>query len=251
MLDKVIIEYEKYKGKKISPLQLEQYKAWAARAIRELENRLGWPFSPEGTVTVLGQTKYGCECDVDKSSLAPAPTPRGVYRFFSFNTKQPFAIVSPFAKIYAVYLCRVEPEGKKITSNKNEVVILQKINNFAPRYFNNRFGKYIQSCNDEVSACQERCNSDCTTCATLLVDAEWLDFNNVPDELLYMIFDYIDWMAGGGYANRGIKSESVDGHSVSYSSDWKETTPYVNPSDAQIIALYAGPYGSVDRKFIW
>lgn len=249
MIDKIITLYQELNGKKIPPAQEEIYKAWVKRAIIELENKLGWSFEPSVNINVLGCTKGGCDCDVDVSQLVEAPECKGSYRFFSFNSKQPFVLTDPFTKVHAVYLCKVEPEGVKITSADNDVVILKKIEKFAPRYFNSTFGKYIQACN-EMSICQARCNADCTDCSALLLDADWINLDNIPDELLYLMCDYIDWMAAGGNANRGLKSESVDGHSVSY-RDLKETLPYVNPSDAAIIQLFAGPYGMVDRKLIW
>lgn len=251
MSDKIIELYQKLTGKIIPPTQTEQYKAWAFRAVRELENKLGWSFKSTETINVLGCTRggCGCECDIDVDKLDDAPTQKGSYRFFSFDAKQPFVHTDPFTKVHAVYLCRVEPEGKKITTNNNEVVILKKIEKFAPRYFNASFGKYIQACN-EMSICQQMCETDCTDCAALLLDADWLDVDNVPDELLFLICDYIDWMASGGQATRGIRSESVDGHSVSY-RDWAQSVPYINQSDITIIQLFAGPYGMVDRKLIW
>lgn len=249
MIDKIIEIYQNLTGKKIPTTQLPQYQAWALRAVKELENKLGWSLDPAVSVNIIGSTKNGCECDIDVSQLAKAPEVKGSCRFFSFSTKQPFVHTDPFTKIHAVYLCKVEPEGLKITTNDNDVVVLTKIVKFAPKYFNAQFGKYIQSC-AEMTICQEVCNADCTNCSALLVDADWLTIDNLPDELAYLICDYIDWMSNGGPANRGLRSESVDGHSVSY-RDWKETVPYLNPSDSAIILLYAGPYGMVDRKLIW
>ena len=249
MLDKIIQLYQDLTGKKIPESQLPIYQAWANRAIKELEGKLGWSFETPSPVNILGCTKGGCDCDIDVSKLAEAPEVKGSCRFFSFSSKQPFVHTDPFTKVHAVYLCRVEPEGINITSNDGDVVILKKIEKFAPRYFSGTFGKYIQAC-QEMTICQQMCNQDCTNCTALLLDADWLTLENVPDELLYLICDYIDWMATGGQANRGLKSESVDGHSVSY-RDLKDTLPYLNPSDATVIQLYAGPYGMVGRKLIW
>ena len=250
MLDKVIEKYILLTGKKITEAQKPQYEAWALRAIRELEVKLGWPIEGRSNVTVKGCTKGSCDCDIDESQLEEAPEKVGEYRFFNFNSKTPFVQTDPFKKVHAVYLCRVEPEGRNIHSKEGEVIILTKVTDFAPKYFNGQFGKYIKAC-EKMTICQEVCNSNCTNCSAVLVDADWLTFDDLPDELLYLLFDYMDWMANGGVSSRGIRSESVDGHSVSYGSDWQLFEPYTNPTDAAIILAYSGPFGMVDRKLIW
>lgn len=249
MLDKIIELYQELTGKTIPEKQQPQYLAWGRRAIRELENKLGWSFDEPTPVEILGTTKGGCECDIDVSKLGEAPEIKGSCRFFNFDSRQPYVHTDPFTKVHAVYLCRVEPEGKNITSEDGDVVVLMKIEKFSPRYFNNTFGKHIKACK-EMTICQQACNADCTNCAALLVDADWISADNIPDELGYLLCDYIDWMEGDGLVNRGLKSESVDGHSVSY-RDAKEAEPYLTPSDMATISLYAGPYGMVDRKLIW
>lgn len=249
MLNKIIDLYQTLTGKTIPESQQPQYIAWGRRAIRELENKLGWSFDDLSSVNILGKTQGGCNCDVDVSKLADAPEVKGSCRFFNFDSRQPYVHIDPFMKVHAVYLCRVEPEGRNIATNDGDVVILTKIEKFSPRYFNNTFGKHIKAC-EEMTICQQMCNEDCTNCSALLVDADWLSADNIPDELGYLLCDYIDWMEGGGAANRNLKSESVDGHSVGY-GDWQNSEPYINPSDAAIIGVYVGPYGMVDRKLIW
>ena len=249
MLDDIITLYKNLTGKTI-PVNLEpQYEAWGKRAIVEIENKLGWSFSGVSNINVLGCSPNGCDCDIDVSKLTEAPKKRGEYRVFNFSDKQPFAWTDPFKKVHAVYLCRVEPEGINIKTNSGDVVILKQIKDFAPRYFSADFGKYIKAC-QEMTLCQQLCEQSCTECTALLVDADWMTGDDLPNELGYLICDYMDWMAEGGPANRTLKSESVDGHSVSY-ADWREAEPLINPSDAAIIALYTGPYGMVDRKNIW
>lgn len=249
MMEKIIEIYQQLTGKKIAESQMPQYEAWALRAVKELETKLGWSFTAPTESKIIGCAWGNCECDIDVEQLSEAPEVKGTCRFFSFDSKQPFVHTDPFTKVYAVYICKVEPEGIKVTTNDNEVVVLKKVDKFAPRYFNGVFGKYIQACK-EMSICQEMCNASCTECTAILVDADWINLDNLPEELLYLICDYIDWEADGGLASRGLKSESVDGHSVSY-RDWRETIPYLNPSDKAVIQLYAGPYGLTDRKLIW
>lgn len=249
MLDNIIKLYQASTGKTIPEHLLPIYKAWAQRAVFELENKLGWSLSGVSNVNVLGCSPNGCNCDIDASTLTEAPEQRGTYRFYSFENKQPYVMTDPFTKIHAVYLCRVEPEGPKIKSETGDVVILGNIKDFAPRYIDPKFGKFIKSCH-EMTVCQQFCNNDCLNCTALLIDGDWATIDNLPDELVYLLCDYIDWMATGGPQNRGLRRESVDGHAVGY-GDWRLIEPYYNPANAAIIQLYAGPYGMVDRKNIW
>lgn len=250
MLNNIITIYQTMTGNTVPTAQIPQYTAWGRRAIRELENKLGWQFDRTAYINVLGVSPSGCNCDVAESALKPAPTQRGQYRAFNFNEKQPFVMTDPFIKIHNVYICRIEPEGRFITSDNNDVVILKQIEKYSPRYFNNEFGKSIQSC-EEMTACQRACEGGCTKCSALLVDADWCSTSNAPDELKYLICDYMDWMANGGVATRNVKSESVDGHTVQYGNDGVKIEPYENSTDSVIIKQYAGPYGMADRKLIW
>lgn len=249
MLEKIIEIYQELTGKQISEQLIPTYTAWGRRAIIELENKLGWSLSGVSNVTVLGVNPGGCTCDIDATKLTDAPEARGVYRFYSYSDKQPYVMTDPFTKVNAVYLCRVEPEGPKITSSTGETVILSEIDSFTPRYSNPNYGKYIKAC-EEMSICQSTCNSDCINCTSILVDGDWISVDNLPTELTYLLCDYIDWMATGGPQNRGLRRESVDGHAVGY-GDWQTTEPYYNPVNVAIIQAYAGPYGAIDRKNIW
>lgn len=249
MLDNIIKLYQTLTGKTIPEPLIPTYKAWAKRGVIELENKLGWSLSGVSNVNVLGCSPSGCNCDIDASKLTEAPEKRGEYRFYSYSDKQPYVITDPFTKIHAVYLCRVEPEGPKIKSETGDVVILKQVKDFTPRYINPNFGKFIKACK-EMTVCQQFCNNDCTDCAAILVDGDWANIDNLPDELAYLLCDYLDWMAAGGPQNRGLRRESVDGHAVGY-GDWQLMEPYFFPANSAIIQLYAGPYGMVDRKNIW
>ena len=163
MFDNILTLYTKMTGKQIPKALEPQYLAWSRRAILELENKLGWSFDNTSNVNVLGYSANGCDCDIDGETLGEAPEKIGEYRFFSFNDKQPFVMIDPFKKVNAVYLCRVEPEGPRIKTTNGDVVILKQIKDFTPRYFNQRFGKYLKACR-EMTACQEFCGQSCTNC---------------------------------------------------------------------------------------
>ena len=244
ILDKILAKYQEMTGKVIPPLQQPMYKAWARRALAGLETKLGWSLAPTHEVVVAGVAKDGCACTGSTTDLDPSPEAVGSYAFFPFNTKQPFVMTNPFIKVHNVYVARV---AKDQTS---DVIILKGVNPYSPRYLNDTFGKYLEAC-QPMTICQEACEKGCTKCAVILVDADWMNIDDLPDELWYLLFDYINWLSAGGIENRGLKSEAVDGHSVSYATEWQVTDPYAHPANADIIALYMGPYGGVSKKLIW
>ena len=170
-IDNIVTTYETLTGNKVPVNQIPQYKAWGRRAVRTLENKLGWQLERPSYINVLGVSPHGCNCDMAVDKLLPAPTQRGQYRTFNYNLKEPFVFTDPFTKIHNVYICRIEPEGRFITSDNNDVVILKKVQKYTPRYFTDDFGKYIQAC-EEMTACQNMCENGCTKCSAILVDAD-------------------------------------------------------------------------------
>lgn len=137
MLDDIIKIYTITSGRTITEAARPQYEAWAARAIAELESRLGWSLAGVSNVNVLGVSPRGCDCDIEPSKLLEAPKKIGSYRFFSFDTKQPFVHIDPFKKVNAVYLCRVVPSTEPLSSESDadniNVTILKTIKDYAPR----------------------------------------------------------------------------------------------------------------------
>ena len=248
MLDDIIELYTTLTGKQISDNLLPQYEAWARRALAELEGKLGWSLAGVSNVNVLGVSPRGCDCDIDKSKLLDAPEKKGEYRFFSFDTKKPNLHVDPFKKVHAVYFCRVV-DTEDESSQNIDTIILKEIKPTSPKYMTPKFGKYIQAC-QEMTICQAACEKSCTQCSAILVDADWATLDDLEDVLGPLLCDYIDWMAEGGMESRGLQSESVDGHSVSYRG-WNYTQPYLNPINSEVIQFWAGPYGMLSRKRVW
>lgn len=247
MIDKILDRYTEYTGKTLSPEQRQVYTAYVLRAVRMMENKLGWPLDGGSDVAdVLGVAPNGCDCRKLPTELNEAPKKTGIYRLFPVDSRKPNLMADPFKSVNAVYLCRIDMDSPS-TDRKSPVVILKKMTDITP-VIRSTWGKYIKACS-QLSVCQRACHADCTNCATLLVDADWITIDDLPPELFFLLFDYIDWMVEGGPTTRSVRSESVDGHSVSYGS-WITTAPYYHAADATILRTYAGPYGSIDRKFI-
>lgn len=253
MIDDIITLYQTFTGKTVTDAMRPQYEAWAARALAELESRLGWSLSGTSNVNVLGINPKGCDCDVEPSELIDAPVQVGSYRFFSFDSKQPNVFTDPFKKVHAVYICRIVadkiPYSSESDADNVNVMILKEVKDYSPRYLNAKFGKYVKAC-QEMTLCQAFCEKGCSECTAILIDADWITFDDIKDQIGVLLCDYIDWLANDGPATRALQSESVDGHSVSYRG-YQYILPYQNPADAAVIQMFAGPYGMFAKKRIW
>lgn len=244
--------YQQLTGVTIPESQLPQYTAWINRANAILWDKLGWTVPTEDYITIAGKTKTDCPCEIDRDNLDPAPQIRGQARVYPVNIKEPNVLTDPFTKVHAVYLCKVEPEGRRIMSENNSVVITKTVENWSPAYFSNALGKYIRKCMG-LSACLCSGIEGCKDCINVLVDADWVSAENMPDDLLWLIVDYVEWLKGGGATNAALNltSESVTGHSVSYGKGVRDGTfnPYNDPANENILLKYSGPYGSVKRFY--
>lgn len=234
--------YAEYKGVQLTELNLSSLTAHLKRAISVMETKLGYSLNTTPNVVVAGTSKHGCDCATTAAELNPAPAISGSLRTAPFDKRLRHQRLDPFSTIHAVYI------GKR-TEDTGEIVILTKLSNWQPMIQANGFGNYIEGC--ESNPCAVLCGNTCNNCVVLLVDANWLTLDNLPDSLVYMLFDFMDWMDEGGYANSGITSESVDGHSVSY-GEWNKRgyTPYDDAANQAILAQYVGAFGNPTRQYI-
>lgn len=314
MIEKVLDLYQQYTGKVLSEAQREIYTPIAMRAVRMLEQRLGWPLDGgRDYVWVAGMATTDCSCDGIPKELGPAPEKKCKYRIYPLDARTPNLLIDPYKHLNRVFIARIdplaafpeaevtepepeepedpeepkeeetdEPMGASLDPEETEeteepkeddepedepgepeepeepevpkdpdncaVILADVTTEISPTFFPATIGRYIKSC-ARLNACQRACQPHISKCAMLLVDADWVTIDDLPGDILYILFDYIDWVAEGGLENRTIRSESVDGHSVSYGS-WFTTAPYLNSADAAVIRGYMGPYGALNRKFI-
>lgn len=166
--------------------------------------------------------------DVDDLDLADPDQVVGSYRLFSYNKADQFFSVDPFTKLHAVKLVFVkmgdEPNGithktfddGKVRVHKDGVIT-----------------KYIERCKECLCSCA------CDNCVQLAVDADWLNEDCLPEDLLYIWADMVTYYTD---CKKNIKSETLGTHSYT-----KETVdkPEELPESLAIIKKYAGPNGSV------
>lgn len=226
-------EYERLTGKTIPESREAYYKAQIKRVQSKLETLLGYTLTPTQLYTELGKTQRECVCpDIpESSSLLPADAVRGIIKVFPYNYKDKYLHIDPYEEVYNVKLVRVLDNRQFITYKTFE--------SFTKQYMQNGIGNHIEKC----ETCF--CNCDCKDCVQLAVDANWVDFTEdgevIPDELLYLWCDMIDYYAD---PSKDIKSESVDGHSWSKGDI---VAPEEEKSTTLLLRRFAGPYGTVTR----
>lgn len=243
-MENILNKYAEYKGIELTEENTPTLTAYLKRAISVLETKIGCSLTNPVEAALIGVSKHGCDCSMTApDELDPVPTPVGTYRVAPFDKRLQFQRLDPFTTLNALYI------GKR-TENTGEIIILKKLVNYQPSIRSNGIGNYVKGCSK--NPCAITCGNTCGDCVSLVVDADWMSLDNLPDELLYMIFDFMDWMAEGGFSNGGITSESVDGHSVSY-GEWNKVrgyTPYDDPNNQAILANYIGAYGNTSRQYI-
>ena len=246
-MENILTRYAEYKGIELTDTNRPVLESYLNRAISVLETKLGYPLRSEQIVPLdlRGVSKHGCNCgtsDTGEDDLDPWPEIQGDIRAAKFDKRLPYQALDAFSTIYAVYIA-------KRTESRGGFIALKKLTNFQPVIRSTGFGNYIRGC--QKDPCALTCGNTCGDCVSLLVDGVWMTVDNLPEELIYMIFDFSDWMEQGGYSNGGIASESVDGHSVSY-GEWNKRglTPFDDDANQAILANYIGAFGNTARHYI-
>lgn len=203
------------------------------RTKSKLEALLGYSLSKktDNQYEELGKTTADCGIispeDIDEDSLAPKDDVIGSYRLFHYNPADKYFVVDPFTKVHAVKLVFVrmgdEPNGITHKTFGDSRVRVDRTGNVS---------KYIQRVHDCLCTC--RCVNECVQIA---VDADWLNEDCLPDELLYIWADMVEF-----YANpeADIKSETLGTHRY---EKFDRKAPQDESVAASIIQKYAGPNG--------
>lgn len=222
-------KYEELTGKTVPASQQARYKAVLKRVQSKLETLLGWSFTPQALYQEDGKSNQGCVCPNIPESLSPADEVKGIIKVFPYNYKDKFLFTDPYEEVYNVKL-------GKVLENKH-FITYKTFDSFSKIYFTWGLGKYIERC----ETCF--CDCDCKDCVSLIVDGDWLTGENLPDELLYLMCDMVDFYADSA---KDIVSESVDGHS--WSRNKESLVPYEDRDEIKAILIkYAGPFGSIVR----
>ncbi len=237
-----IEKYQELTGITVESSNISLVEAQIRRTKSILESKLGYTLTKNKASTnqyeELGIATTDCIfqgfiTDNNDLELSAADEVQGSYRLFPYNKADKFFFVDPFTKVYKVKLVFVksgnEPNGithkvfddGKIRMHKEGVIT-----------------KYIERCPECLCSCA------CDNCVQLAVDAEWLNEECLPDDLLYIWADMVTYYTD---CKRNIKSETLGPHSYT-----KETVvePENVPESIAILTKYAGPNGSITRTIV-
>lgn len=238
-------------GIELTEDQIPAYSRAEARAFRFLENALGWSFNYTSTYRELGKTKTECSCpdgiekmdtfERSRTLLLPDPE-QGEIKLFNFDPEASQLSIDPAKYVYSIKL--VVP----LKGNSEEFVTVKQLENVMPRVITrqNNLIRYVERCD---SWPKSLCGCQCRGCVMLAIDGEWL--KTVPESMQFVVTDLIAYFMRHPYSldtSRSIKSESVDGHSVSY--DNAETIDsIINTLEfAKMVSDYAGPFSPYYKK---
>ena len=233
-------KYTELTGIEVSSGREAIINAQIKRTGRKLETLLGFTLDRNKINTniynEIGKTNKDCFCSdtsISEENLLEPDEVQGSYRMFQFNKHDSYFFIDPFTNIYNVKLVRVrandlDGEGVTIKTFDSDKIRAQ--------VGRDGISKYIQQCRECMCDCN--CDGDCVQ---LAVDADWIFQDCMPEDLLYLWADMVTYESN---CKKGIKSESIGGHSYTLSDSQSPETVAENLS---IIQRYAGPYGTVNR----
>lgn len=235
-----IAKYQEISGITVDDSDVASINASINRSRITLETMLGYTLkkSKAGINQYEEKGKTTADCiftgtifDLDNLQLSDPDPVQGSYRLFSYNKSDQYFKVDPFTKLHAVKLVFIragdEPNGITHKTFSDSRMRVQK--GMAG------ISKYIERCKECLCVCK------CNDCVQLAVDAEWLNEECVPEDLLYIWADIVGYYSD---PKRFITAETLATHS--YKQD-VAPAPETIAENLAIIQKYAGPYGSVSK----
>lgn len=233
-------KYTELTGIVIPSEKAAQFKRAVRSAVRVLETYLGWRFNYSTLYTELGKVKSESALTnldltkLNRSDILPILEQTRIskqsVKFFNFDQNLSMLRIDPAENVLSVQLVVF------LNNDQENYIVIKDLTDVMSR---------VKSSNTDLIHYLERRN-DLTFChgqttAMLAVDANWL--NVAPDELLDVLCELIDFfMAKSARSSIApIKSESVDGHSVSYGESETPESILNQTHLKQIIQKYAGP----------
>ena len=239
-------------GIELSEEQIPAYERAEKRAYRFLESELGWSFNPSSTYDEYGTTKNECICPKDLSeitkNLDSSQYEEGIPMIFPYDKDESHIFINPAKSIYKLKL------AIPLMGSDTQFVSIKTLDNVMPRAKSNigEIIRYIERCDSWPTS---SCGCECPRCAMLVVWADWL--KELPQGLIDVFTDLIVYYMKHPYSlddNRIIKTESVDGHSVSYGDTQTiedviggKDTP-LNKQYLTLIKSYMGPFSPYYTK---
>ncbi len=245
-------KYTELTGTTVLTADEARYNATIRRANALLESALGYSLAPNknidkeelGKVQFQGAYPY---YPIDRSTLLAADDVEDTYRLFPYNDKDIYIKTDPARNVYHVKLVQA--------INDDEFITIWDLNDFTSKN-TRKFSKFIQKETawfnwEWYSWLVEQVGNG--NGLLVAVDAEWLDCTNMPSDLSYLWADMVTYYSSDSISVTGnIKSESVNGHSYSFSSagggKGVDLSPEQSETGLKILSQYAGPNGTAGIK---
>ena len=233
-------------GLDITEDQLSAYERAQKRAFSMLENELGWSFKYSSQYEEVGKVKSVCSCpkflkQIDEKDILPPDSVEGEIKLFPYDNKMSSLPIDPATCIYKIKLVvPMEGDGYKF-------ITIKDLDNVMPRPLSKsqEIIKYVERCD----TWPHQCGCDCPNCTLLAVDADWV--SKVPNDMFDIVTDLIIYFMRHPYSldtSATIKSESVDGHSVSYATEESIETNIKSPAYQRMLEKYMGVYSPYYKK---
>ena len=229
-------------GKTLTEAEQAQVKYQIRRAMRKLENLLGFTLDPKKINTNIynelgkADSYWGWSYpNVDISKLLPPDEVIGSYRLYTFNWKDEYFHVDPFEAVHnvkLVYIRKGYPDEQGITAHTFD------FDEVRPHYGKDGIGKYIERVRPWWFD-HRKLRPD--EQLQLAVDADWVWQDCLPDDLKWMIIDMVEAAID---PKGNIRSESIEGHSY---SKYDKVVPETEPHNQTFLSKFAGPDGSASR----
>ncbi len=247
-----LAKYTELTGTTVAQEDETRYNAIINRVNSLLESALGYSLDPEqnldkeelGKVQFQGAYPY---YPVNQTTLLPADEVEGSYRLFYYNDKDLYIKTDPARNIYHVKLVQAQ--------NDDSFVTIMDLNDFTSKNSRN-FGKFIQKSIgwfnwDWYGWLVEQVGNG--NGLMVAVDGDWLDYENVPNDLSYLWADMVTYYSSDNVSVTGnLKSESINGHSYSFTNagggKGEDLTPDQSIGGSKILAQYAGPNGTANPR---
>lgn len=248
--------------------QIRMFDRANSRASRLLIKYLGWDPNYKEIYEEAGISNIPGSCPTEEQLtlwrqdpqkypyFTPADVTKGKVRIFPYYPEDANYFIDPAIAVHTVKIIKI------LSSDQRQYITVYKL---APEDWNQKTNinfvlehapviRFLEICKAPT---QLSCTCDQSNpCYMLAVDADWV--RNLPEDLLYLLADLIVlYMQNQPSLNRentyAIKSESVDGHSVSYDTSTvdvnsRNTEEEVLEPYRKMIDYYIGPYSTLYIK---
>lgn len=233
-------------GLELDEGQLASFERAMKRAFSTLENELGWSFKYSSNYEEIGKVKAICSCPkflkkIDSDEMLPPDSVNGEIKLFPYDKRMSSLPIDPATNIYAIKLV-VPLEG-----DDYKFITIKDLDNVMPRPLSKtqEIIKYVERCD----TWPYQCGCDCPNCTILAVDGEWI--SKVPKDMYDILTNLILYFMKHPYSldtTATIKSESVDGHSVSYAQEESLENIIKSPAYQRMLEKYMGVYSPYYKK---